>query len=58
MDASPPVALSDVASQWVGEKSARVRQAFEQAKRNQPCLLFMIHLVAEAGQLQAQAMLD
>lgn len=32
---------ADVASQWVGEKSARVRQAFEQAKRNQPCLLFI-----------------
>ena len=32
---------ADVASQWVGEKSARVRQAFEQAKRNQPCVLFI-----------------
>ena len=32
---------ADVASQWVGEKSARVRQAFEQAKRHQPCVLFI-----------------
>lgn len=32
---------ADVASQWVGEKSARVRAAFEQAKRQQPCVLFV-----------------
>lgn len=39
----PLVSLSyaDVASQWVGEKSARVRAAFEQAKSNQPCVLFL-----------------
>lgn len=39
----PLVSLSfaDVASQWVGEKSARVRAAFEQARRQQPCLLFV-----------------
>lgn len=35
------LAYADVASQWVGEKSARVRQAFEQAKRHQPCLFFI-----------------
>lgn len=33
--------FADVASQWVGEKSARVRAAFEQAKRQQPCVLFV-----------------
>lgn len=32
---------ADVASQWVGEKSARVRTAFEQARREQPCVLFI-----------------
>lgn len=32
---------ADVASQWVGEKSARVRAAFEQARREQPCVLFV-----------------
>ena len=32
---------ADIASQWVGEKSARVRAAFEQAKRQQPCVLFV-----------------
>lgn len=32
---------ADVASQWVGEKSARVRAAFEQAKRQQPSVLFV-----------------
>ncbi|MDB5858875.1 MAG: ATPase, central region [Ramlibacter sp.] len=32
---------SDVASPWVGEKTARVRQAFEQAKCQQPCVLFI-----------------
>jgi len=32
---------ADVASQWVGEKSARVRAAFEQARRQQPCVLFI-----------------
>lgn len=39
----PLVSLSyaEVASQWVGEKSARVRAAFEQAKQNQPCVLFL-----------------
>lgn len=39
----PLVSLSyaDVASQWVGEKSARVRAAFEQARRQQPCVLFV-----------------
>jgi len=35
------LAYADIASQWVGEKSARVRQAFEQAKRKQPCVLFI-----------------
>ena len=33
--------FADVASQWVGEKSARVRAAFEQARRQQPCVLFV-----------------
>jgi transitional endoplasmic reticulum ATPase len=39
----PLVTLSyaDVASQWVGEKSARVRAVFEQARRQQPCVLFV-----------------
>jgi transitional endoplasmic reticulum ATPase len=39
----PLVSLSfaDVASQWVGEKSARVRASFEQARRQQPCVLFI-----------------
>lgn len=32
---------ADVASQWVGEKSARVRQAFAQAVQQQPCVLFI-----------------
>jgi transitional endoplasmic reticulum ATPase len=32
---------SEVASQWVGEKTARVRQAFAQAIRAQPCVLFI-----------------
>lgn len=32
---------ADVASQWVGEKSARVRAAFDQARREQPCVLFV-----------------
>jgi transitional endoplasmic reticulum ATPase len=32
---------ADVASQWVGEKSARVRAAFEQARREHPCVLFI-----------------
>lgn len=35
------LAFADVASQWVGEKSARVRAAFEQAKRQQPSVLFI-----------------
>lgn len=32
---------AEVASQWVGEKSARVREAFNQARRIQPCVLFV-----------------
>jgi transitional endoplasmic reticulum ATPase len=35
------LAYADVASQWVGERSARVKQAFEQAIRHQPCILFI-----------------
>lgn len=35
------LSYADAASQWVGEKSARVRQAFEQAVRHQPCILFI-----------------
>lgn len=31
----------DVASQWVGERSVRIKAAFEQAIRNQPCMLFI-----------------
>lgn len=38
------ISYADVASQWVGEKSARVRQAFEHAKRSQPCVLFVDEL--------------
>lgn len=32
---------ADVASKWVGEKSSRVRAAFEAARAAQPCLLFI-----------------
>jgi transitional endoplasmic reticulum ATPase len=44
--ALPLVTLSyaDVASPWVGEKSARVRAAFDQARREQPCVLFIDEL--------------
>lgn len=35
------LSFADVASQWVGEKSSRVRAAFNQARRAQPCLLFI-----------------
>jgi transitional endoplasmic reticulum ATPase len=31
----------DVASPWVGEKSARINAAFAQARRQQPCVLFI-----------------
>ena len=32
---------SDVASQWVGERTVRIKAAFDQAIRNQPCMLFI-----------------
>lgn len=32
---------SDVASQWVGERTVRIKAAFDQAINNQPCLLFI-----------------
>jgi transitional endoplasmic reticulum ATPase len=32
---------SDVASMWVGERTSRIKQAFDQAIRNQPCVLFV-----------------
>lgn len=32
---------SDVASQWVGERTVRIKAAFDQAIRTQPCLLFL-----------------
>jgi len=35
------LSYSDVASQWVGEKTSRINAAFAQARRQQPCLLFI-----------------
>jgi transitional endoplasmic reticulum ATPase len=35
------LAYADVASKWVGEKSSRVRDAFDEARRNQPCVIFI-----------------
>lgn len=35
------LSVSDVASKWVGEKTSRIRQAFDQAIRAQPCMLFI-----------------
>lgn len=32
---------SDVASQWVGERTCRIKRAFDQAIRSQPCALFI-----------------
>jgi transitional endoplasmic reticulum ATPase len=32
---------SDVASQWVGEKTYRITSAFAQARQQQPCVLFI-----------------
>lgn len=32
---------SDVASQWVGERTVRIKAAFEQAIRSQPCVFFI-----------------
>lgn len=32
---------ADVASRWVGEKTSRVRAAFQEAMRRQPCVLFV-----------------
>lgn len=32
---------SDVASQWVGERTSRIKRAFDQAIRSQPCALFI-----------------
>lgn len=32
---------ADVASQWVGERTARVREAFAEARRRQPCVFFI-----------------
>lgn len=35
------VSYSDVASRWVGEKTSRIRHAFQEAQRRQPCVLFL-----------------
>lgn len=35
------LSYSDVASQWVGEKTSRINAAFAQARRQQPCVLFI-----------------
>jgi transitional endoplasmic reticulum ATPase len=35
------LSYSDIASKWVGEKTSRVRNAFEEALRQQPCVLFL-----------------
>lgn len=35
------LSYADVASQWVGEKTSRINAAFAQARRQQPCVLFI-----------------
>lgn len=35
------LSYSDVASKWVGEKTSRIREAFDEAARLQPCVLFL-----------------
>lgn len=35
------LSYADVSSQWVGEKTARINNAFAQARRQQPCVLFI-----------------
>jgi transitional endoplasmic reticulum ATPase len=35
------LSYADVASQWVGEKTSRINGAFAQARRQQPCVLFI-----------------
>lgn len=35
------LSYADVSSQWVGEKTSRINAAFAQARRQQPCLLFI-----------------
>lgn len=35
------LSYADVASQWVGEKTSRINQAFADARRQQPCVLFI-----------------
>ncbi len=35
------LSVADVASKWVGEKTSRIRQAFDQAMQSQPCMLFI-----------------
>lgn len=35
------LSYSDVASQWVGKKTERIKAAFDQARQQQPCVLFI-----------------
>lgn len=35
------LSYADVSSQWVGEKTSRINAAFAQARRHQPCVLFI-----------------
>lgn len=35
------LSYSDVASQWVGKKTERIKAAFDQARLHQPCVLFI-----------------
>ena len=35
------LSYADVSSQWVGEKTSRINAAFAQARRQQPCVLFI-----------------
>lgn len=35
------LSYSDVASQWVGKKTERIKAAFDQARQHQPCVLFI-----------------
>ena len=35
------LSYSDVASQWVGKKTERIKAAFDQSRQQQPCVLFI-----------------
>jgi len=46
---------SDVASQWIGERTVKIKAAFEQAMQSQPCVLFIDEIDSFLGERNSRS---